>query len=168
MKKKNHTKIRFIAQIRDPDVAQFRHKDVCEQQSGGQVWWDWWPRSHFSNLCLFVAYENKELPARSAVSHGGRWLLSTRRLITAALNETHMHKVDILYVGPEGKRARSLCKPVTTGSDGRDITGLLFPDPAHAPGVSTSVRDTGVSPPPGPGHHRHGSRHGCNFNLSGR
>lgn len=59
--------IRFIAQIWDPGQTRLslnnktcvssKNETKCDG-TGGQ-------RSHFSNLCLFVAYKNIELPVRS-------------------------------------------------------------------------------------------------------
>lgn len=65
-----------------------------------------------------------------------------------------------------GERATTFSKPVTPGSFGRDIIGLVFPDPAHMPLECEQWKTT---PPP---HkpldcHQHASCRGFNFNPSG-
>lgn len=103
-------------------------------------------------MCLFVAYENMELPARSAVSHGGGWLLSTQRLIIAALNESHMHKVDMLDVGPRGQTGEKASANLSPR--GQTVVTSLAWCFLILPMRRASVRNAGVSPPP-PHTHTH-------------
>lgn len=79
----------------------------------------------------------------------------------AALNETHMHKVDILYVGP---RANGQEPSANLSPRGQTVVTSLAWCFLILPMSQASVRNTGVSP----GHPRHGSRHSCNLNLSER
>lgn len=93
-------------------------------------------------------------------SHGRGLLLGTGANY-AALNETHMHKVDILYVDPRAnghEPSANLSPEVETVVTSLAWCFLILPM------CQASVRNAGVSL----GRPRHGSRHGCNLNLSER
>lgn len=78
------------------------------------------------------------------VSHGGDLLLGTRRVITPLQMKPTC--TTLTYFTPaRGQAGEKPLDPVTAGSDGRDIAGLGFPDPARVPGQSSP---------------RHGSRRG--------
>lgn len=80
-----------------------------------------------------VCCEPKQtVSCREGLSHAGGSQLSICDLTTPLQMKPTCTTLTYLTLA-SGQWARTLCKPVTLGSVGRDIIGLVFPDPAHVP-----------------------------------